>query len=995
MEIKNGHQKNTQRRGKAQCISFAVGLLTAVALLLNTLLGNGLSSFAEGGVLSFAHQNEAADFWDEEGPVWNDFETEALYDATRSDAEKLIGFKRMEIPTNSNAQVRTALRYMVNFETNGGEEIPPVSVNPGDSLDLSHYIPEKTNGAGLQNIFLGWYTDPNFAPGNRKEGEFTPDSDVTLYAKWDLHPDLIANTFPVSGDILVQKEGMNSFDTEHESFYKVRKTDVLNYKATVNAMETTQYLEMLKEMFLADRPWLSGEREGDKIVLKNMSSRFLVHINPDWRVCFPEEISAYTMSEGCFSITNVTKTQYDEINITMELDTTGISTFADLYDVLKDYLNLITLTVHGVTIAQEAEVGDILTTYGEVSGVFSAVAVSPQTEADGNPHPEQAFDFKWEGHQDKHIPGTGEDGTDFIYKYRTRSITTPEHPISLSLEVVKGEAVPPVHPPVHMEENIEGDILVRRHGEGDFDTEHNEVFHAEKNTLLDYKATIDSGAAKGQFDKLKKQLLTNHPWLTKEKEGDKISLKDMSGRFVAVITPDSKLSFPADVGSYDFQGDPFMLTSITRNEDGTLTAVMDLKTEGLNNFADLCDAIYPALDCISLTANGVRILNKANAGDDMTVKYALSGMFQATAMSPVGAEDGAPDEMQEFSFAWTAEQDHNIPVFGTDGLDHILEGSSDTKTIQLTVEVQQNEEPPAIKQEGSLVVTNTVRGSGSDKNKTFAFQVTLNEQTINGIYGEMSFHDGIATFTLKDGEQKRADMLPAGIAYKVSEDDNEGYTVTKKNDTGIIEDKKMAIAAFENIKENSGGNGGYNGGGNHSGGFVKNPKGGVRILKQVTGKNAPTEGIDYHFYIRMKDESGNSVSGEASYAYVRSDGSVERGNLHVDREGYFFTLKNGETATFNRIESNRNVEIGEVSDGTFTTVSEGLEDGVLKILSGKTKTVRFVNDYGDATPLDDTTFTPEKLPKTGDGVNKQLQVLFSLFFAVLCLGAAFVQKIRK
>ena len=66
---------------------------------------------------------------------------------------------------------------------------------------------------------------------------------------------------------------------------------------------------------------------------------------------------------------------------------------------------------------------------------------------------------------------------------------------------------------------------------------------------------------------------------------------------------------------------------------------------------------------------------------------------------------------------------------------------------------------------GSLTVSKTVSGSRGSKTREFTFTVTLGDASVNGEYGEMTFHDGEAVFTLKHGESKTATGLPAGIRY--------------------------------------------------------------------------------------------------------------------------------------------------------------------------------------------------------------------------------------
>lgn len=105
---------------------------------------------------------------------------------------------------------------------------------------------------------------------------------------------------------------------------------------------------------------------------------------------------------------------------------------------------------------------------------------------------------------------------------------------------------------------------------------------------------------------------------------------------------------------------------------------------------------------------------------------------------------------------------------------------------------------PVIPKTGGMTVTKTVSGSGGDMDKTFPFTVTLDNSAINGTFGELEFTNGASTFKLKHGESKTAQGLPEGTAYTVVEGDNDGYTVTKANDTGKIQPDVITAVTFEN-----------------------------------------------------------------------------------------------------------------------------------------------------------------------------------------------------
>lgn len=101
---------------------------------------------------------------------------------------------------------------------------------------------------------------------------------------------------------------------------------------------------------------------------------------------------------------------------------------------------------------------------------------------------------------------------------------------------------------------------------------------------------------------------------------------------------------------------------------------------------------------------------------------------------------------------------------------------------------------------GGLTVYKTV--VAGDKEQAFSFTVTLDDTTITGKYGDMSFENGVAHFTLKHGESKTAGGLPVGIAYTVTESVNRDYTVSARNETGNIPAEENVQVEFVNTKNN-------------------------------------------------------------------------------------------------------------------------------------------------------------------------------------------------
>lgn len=95
-----------------------------------------------------------------------------------------------------------------------------------------------------------------------------------------------------------------------------------------------------------------------------------------------------------------------------------------------------------------------------------------------------------------------------------------------------------------------------------------------------------------------------------------------------------------------------------------------------------------------------------------------------------------------------------------------------------------------VNQTGSLMISKTVKGIETDE--MFKVKITLDE-TINGIYGDVEFKDGIAYIELADGYEFIIDNLPIGTNYKVEEVeyDKDKYVVSYENNEGIVSEDEM------------------------------------------------------------------------------------------------------------------------------------------------------------------------------------------------------------
>lgn len=101
---------------------------------------------------------------------------------------------------------------------------------------------------------------------------------------------------------------------------------------------------------------------------------------------------------------------------------------------------------------------------------------------------------------------------------------------------------------------------------------------------------------------------------------------------------------------------------------------------------------------------------------------------------------------------------------------------------------------------GDLCVEKEVTGSDGQRNRDFTFTVTLDDTTIQGTYGDMTFENGVATFTLRHGQSATAEDLPAGLGYTVVEREanTNRYRTTYTGETGTIPAGDTAVAHVEN-----------------------------------------------------------------------------------------------------------------------------------------------------------------------------------------------------
>ncbi len=174
-----------------------------------------------------------------------------------------------------------------------------------------------------------------------------------------------------------------------------------------------------------------------------------------------------------------------------------------------------------------------------------------------------------------------------------------------------------------------------------------------------------------------------------------------------------------------------------------------------------------------------------------------------------GSADGAAYDAATRTLTWSLGEQ---AAGATGTLSFDVKVSADAATVDdiantATVKVGENQAQTntthnSVSREGSLTVKKTV--VGGDSQREFGFTVALTDgdgEPVSGTFGKgdgaVTFTDGRATFTLKDGGEKAIAGLPVGARYAVTEDAAEGYTTAVDGAEGTVTEAG-ATAAFTN-----------------------------------------------------------------------------------------------------------------------------------------------------------------------------------------------------
>lgn len=190
---------------------------------------------------------------------------------------------------------------------------------------------------------------------------------------------------------------------------------------------------------------------------------------------------------------------------------------------------------------------------------------------------------------------------------------------------------------------------------------------------------------------------------------------------------------------------------------------------------------------------------------------------------------------------WIKDMRQYSPINSTE-FQHMVGAIIRRTGISLTLNYQSDAE-------GRLEISKIVTGNADDQQDIFSFTMIL-DQPISNQYGDLTFNQGVANFTLTNGETIVVDHLPAGIAYKITEASNENYRVAYSNAEGTVPSNGSVSVVIENTKLNP-----------------------LSISKMVQGEMGDKT-KPFHFDITLETTDGVPFNGTFTYAVFSADTEV-------------------------------------------------------------------------------------------------------------------------
>ena len=193
----------------------------------------------------------------------------------------------------------------------------------------------------------------------------------------------------------------------------------------------------------------------------------------------------------------------------------------------------------------------------------------------------------------------------------------------------------------------------------------------------------------------------------------------------------------------------------------------------------------------------IELHKDAQVGNFGTIEYAKPGTYTYVITEQPGDEAALTFSKATYRVTVTVTDDDAGKLSAKTEIAQLTDDAGDAAERTVEAAVFTN-----TAKTGSLTVKKTV--VGGDSQREFGFTVALADgdgEPVSGTFGKgehaVTFADGKANFTLKDGGEKIISGLPVGAHYTVTEDAAEGYATTAEGAEGTVTEAG-ATAAFTN-----------------------------------------------------------------------------------------------------------------------------------------------------------------------------------------------------
>ena len=190
----------------------------------------------------------------------------------------------------------------------------------------------------------------------------------------------------------------------------------------------------------------------------------------------------------------------------------------------------------------------------------------------------------------------------------------------------------------------------------------------------------------------------------------------------------------------------------------------------------------------------IELHKDAQVGNFGTIEYAKPGTYTYVITEQPGDEAALTFSKATYRVTVTVTDDGAGKLSAKTEIAQLTDDAGDAAGCTVEAAIFTN-----TAKTGSLTVKKTV--VGGDSQREFGFTVALTDgdgEPVSGTFGRgknaVTFTDGKATFTLKDGGEKTVAGLPVGARYTVAEDAAEGYATAAEGAEGAVTEDGATVA---------------------------------------------------------------------------------------------------------------------------------------------------------------------------------------------------------